>query len=459
MLADKPPDYAEHFTGKGKESWLACRECADGASLVGVCAGCWARARREGYWGGVTGKPQVAERPGMLRFAHKVRPTPAPSGVRYQPLDSSDTQRYVALTAQGELYKVDLDAQTAERIFYSADLHFENGDLRVSADGQFAAVFEPRGQFGYVVDLAKGRVTIRLDRGTYFVQHCAYSVAFFEQRGRTLLVHPTDWNRLDVSDPATGELLTPRESPRWAEDRPPHYLDDFHCGLAVSQDGQWVVDNGWVWSPIGVMRSWSLWRWLEENVWESEDGPSVRELCVRDAWDAPLCWLDNRRVAVWGYGSDESALIDAVRIFDVTTGREEGWFPIAERGELIYDEWLMSLGENGVDVFGPNTGERLLNVPQLRPHCYHPGARTFLYTQSEKTMVTRLAGHPTPPWLSPDARRVAQAIAEGHDWVGLPVLADALEEAGCYDTRILDHLREGGPHGNDCWAVRRLLHG
>jgi hypothetical protein len=39
----------------------------------------------------------------------------------------------------------------------------------------------------------------------------------------------------------------------------------------------------------------------------------------------------------------------------------------------------------------------------------------------------------------------------------LAVLADALEEAGCGDARILGHLRGGGEHCRGCFAVDLLL--
>jgi hypothetical protein len=32
-------------------------------------------------------------------------------------------------------------------------------------------------------------------------------------------------------------------------------------------------------------------------------------------------------------------------------------------------------------------------------------------------------------------------------------LADALEDAGCTDAAILDHLRDPGPHVRGCFAV------
>jgi hypothetical protein len=39
----------------------------------------------------------------------------------------------------------------------------------------------------------------------------------------------------------------------------------------------------------------------------------------------------------------------------------------------------------------------------------------------------------------------------------LAVLADALDEAGCTDASILDHLRGPGPHVRGCWVLDLLL--
>src|SRR5262249_26431435 len=46
----------------------------------------------------------------------------------------------------------------------------------------------------------------------------------------------------------------------------------------------------------------------------------------------------------------------------------------------------------------------------------------------------------------------------GHlDPARLLILADALEEAGCTNAAIPDHLREPGPHVRGCWAVDLVL--
>lgn len=48
---------------------------------------------------------------------------------------------------------------------------------------------------------------------------------------------------------------------------------------------------------------------------------------------------------------------------------------------------------------------------------------------------------PLPPGLFRLARQLAQTVYEERRWGDLPILADALEEAGCTDEAILSHLR------------------
>jgi hypothetical protein len=65
-----------------------------------------------------------------------------------------------------------------------------------------------------------------------------------------------------------------------------------------------------------------------------------------------------------------------------------------------------------------------------------------------------------PAWLTHNggtAARVASAIHEAGDFDAVPVLADALEEAGCEDCTLLDHCRGPGPHVRGCWAVDLIL--
>lgn len=60
-------------------------------------------------------------------------------------------------------------------------------------------------------------------------------------------------------------------------------------------------------------------------------------------------------------------------------------------------------------------------------------------------------------WLTPSVTAFAQAVYEVRAFDRLPVLADALEEVGCTDTAILDHLRGAGPHTRGCWPLDAIL--
>lgn len=52
---------------------------------------------------------------------------------------------------------------------------------------------------------------------------------------------------------------------------------------------------------------------------------------------------------------------------------------------------------------------------------------------------------------------MARSIASGQTFDQLPILADALEDAGCTNADILRHCREPGDHGCSCWVVDSIL--
>jgi hypothetical protein len=52
---------------------------------------------------------------------------------------------------------------------------------------------------------------------------------------------------------------------------------------------------------------------------------------------------------------------------------------------------------------------------------------------------------------------LARRTYDERDFAALPVLGDALEDAGCADPELLGHLRGPGPHVRGCWAVDLLL--
>jgi hypothetical protein len=84
-------------------------------------------------------------------------------------------------------------------------------------------------------------------------------------------------------------------------------------------------------------------------------------------------------------------------------------------------------------------------------------------------LVRDIFGNPCRPVaFDPVWRTAAAALAEAAyeerslpegalDPAPLAVLADALEDAGCTDAAILEHLRGPGPHVRGCWVVDLIL--
>ncbi len=60
-------------------------------------------------------------------------------------------------------------------------------------------------------------------------------------------------------------------------------------------------------------------------------------------------------------------------------------------------------------------------------------------------------------WRTDTVTALAAGIYEERAFDRLPILADALEEAGCDDPAMLSHLRGPGPHCRGCWVLDLAL--
>lgn len=60
-------------------------------------------------------------------------------------------------------------------------------------------------------------------------------------------------------------------------------------------------------------------------------------------------------------------------------------------------------------------------------------------------------------WRVPSVLTMAEAIDRERRFAEMPILGDALEEAGCTDPTILDHCRQRTLHTHGCWLLDRIL--
>lgn len=62
-----------------------------------------------------------------------------------------------------------------------------------------------------------------------------------------------------------------------------------------------------------------------------------------------------------------------------------------------------------------------------------------------------------PVWLTPTVKQLAVTVYDDRAFDRLPILADALEDAGCDQADILSHCCSLGPHVRGCWVVDLAL--
>jgi len=82
---------------------------------------------------------------------------------------------------------------------------------------------------------------------------------------------------------------------------------------------------------------------------------------------------------------------------------------------------------------------------------------------AQAALLREIVGNPflpvplDPAWLTSTVQNLAAAIYTDRAFDRLPILADALEDAGCTNADVLGHCRGPGPHVLGCWVVDLLL--
>jgi hypothetical protein len=62
-----------------------------------------------------------------------------------------------------------------------------------------------------------------------------------------------------------------------------------------------------------------------------------------------------------------------------------------------------------------------------------------------------------PTWRTTNVRQLAQTIYQQRAFDRLPIVGDALEDAGYTSQDMLDHCRQPGLHVRGCWTLDLIL--
>lgn len=421
VAQERAVPYVKWYTGAGLNAELFCfayaekREQGLSVDVAHVCEHCFEQITREiGYQEKVGGKPEIRVRPEPFHTTLKTTSLPKQLGtvLDIAPVNHSSESVWMILAAGGDIFRFNADTGNCDHVARSSVPAEPPTDwvttlrqrLHLSNRGEFIAVVNDYGRYGQIIDARTGKVTLHLDGGDYHQFTVPFSFAFAEADTRVIAIHRTAWNRLDFSDPADGRLLSERgpTNDQSGEASPDHDLDYFHGALHVNPSCPRIVDDGWIWAPLGVPQTWSLERWFSENVWESEDGPSKIDICARHYyWDCSMCWLDDARIVIAGIGDDDADMIDGARVFDVTRSVKgtRGWTPecnwaveitafAGPAGKFFTDGVsLFSSNKEGLSRWCVEDGSRTGHLPDFEPARYHRGARELV--QLNETVLTR----------------------------------------------------------------------
>jgi hypothetical protein len=165
--------------------------------------------------------------------------------------------------------------------------------------------------------------------------------------------------------------------------------------------------------------------------------------------------------------ADEARLAYDAHLIDDAPGNE-GADLCAEDGYQAYDALAFALDARSaaqiairVTAYRLDFRDLLDLLPRVRRLVPGPAG-----TAAQCRLLREIVGNPfrpvrvNPAWLcwgDGIVRQLAWGVYEEGVFERLPILGDALEEAGCTDRSLLDHCREPGPHVRGCWIVDLVL--
>jgi hypothetical protein len=188
--------------------------------------------------------------------------------------------------------------------------------------------------------------------------------------------------------------------------------------------------------------------------------------CCRQIWDL----LPDRRGRV-AVEVAESFADGRVSRLELATAVSAALRPAGQAAQEAYFAvyWAAKsrVGESVLNTCYAAAGAAGRSAPAAKqnPGAAYNNARDAA-TRGQADLLREIFGNPfrqapelDPAWLSWNngtVRALAEAVYEDRDFDLLPVLADALEEAGCADADVLAHCRRGGKHVRGCWVLDLL---
>jgi hypothetical protein len=185
-------------------------------------------------------------------------------------------------------------------------------------------------------------------------------------------------------------------------------------------------------------------------------------------WAPESAPRDLRRVIVfatetgyhdWAFDPDEitSAKHGECRIYDVDRD-DEAYALQVTAVAASFDEWLLQID----DRYNFERDEKSAEPefpPVFKPRSAHPHPVTYQrrHLPRQKSAPTEMDLQLWLAWNNNTARDLALSIRDRGQTDAFPILADALQEAGCTNADLLNSCRTGDPDIDGAWVLQVLL--
>jgi hypothetical protein len=223
------------------------------------------------------------------------------------------------------------------------------------------------------------------------------------------------------------------------------------------------------WLDLEGSDPWAVWRSMPCP----DDGPNRKELLlvahlVRQVMDQ---MTDPSFVAAIDAGEKfADGLLSENHMWEAHKQAYAVWDSVAQPHEAAQEaanvarRFLYSQGETAEMMIGAaaSRAAHLAEGQGQEPEIVrHQAAEAML--SLIRRLINEVHGNPFrpvtvhPAWQTITVVGLAQAIYDERDFDRMPILGDALEEAGCTDAEVLKHCRQPGEHIRGCWVVDLIL--
>ncbi|MCL1913565.1 MAG: hypothetical protein FWG10_06775 [Eubacteriaceae bacterium] len=215
------------------------------------------------------------------------------------------------------------EASGFDSITVIENIGVRNHPIKIYCHHPYICVSEQYGLNAAVINVNEG-VASKLARKDSQNGVSSYSIGFLECSGRTLLLYQTQYNRLDIIDLSTWQLITPRSvyygwtgemyfNGRRLRKRIAgvNYINYRHSLLSISPDSKSFLSNGWGVPPEDNIL------FFETSLFLKDFEPSRKLLGYsgREVWDRPCTFVGNDMFVI---AADAFAIDSSLEFSDIS---------------------------------------------------------------------------------------------------------------------------------------------